>query len=680
MKYSLLFLLLFAISANAKTWQVGPTRQYTVPSAVMNLVADGDTVLIDSGMYVGDVGVWTNNNLVIRCPNGMARFNANGNIAQQKGIWVLAGNNTYVEGFEFYGAAISEANGDNGAGIRVGGNGLTCRRCYFHDNQEGILTANDTTNNNIWIEACEFDHNGVETGSAAGYEHNIYVGHSTSCTITFCYFHASIVGHEIKTRANANYILYNYIVDDTDGDGSYSIDIPNGGLTCVVGNAIEKGPKTENSTVVSYGEEGIINGDSDFNFISNTVVTDRSPTTFLNIEPGRYPGLIANNIFAGQGHPLTVNSYSIANVFSTDTSFFHFHDPVHYDYHPIANFQGLYSAEGFGNSGFGYLVLNAESEYVHPMDSTPRIPDHEIGAFEAVYPDTISDSIIFIQHFQPINCIGDTDWEEIWVMNTGNAGYDFGWSLYGPNESDFDIFGGGGKFIAPGEVDSFLVRFVPSVNGVEMDTIRIDGGTEQYLPFQDSVGSAIIAGAGSAMTSVGTIDTFTVIVSNTGTCPWTAGAPLVTPPFTYLSGGTAPLPGGANELFLFTFAPTYPGRFIQTVEFPSSTGISLPASGVVLTGITTSDGVTQPGTLNTSQAKINYPNPFTTETIIPLPSNLSSTLQLFNECGIKMDVTYSQTENGIVIERGNLPAGIYFYRISEAERGTIAEGSVVIGN
>jgi hypothetical protein len=45
-----------------------------------------------------------------------------------------------------------------------------------------------------------------------------------------------------------------------------------------------------------------------------------------------------------------------------------------------------------------------------------------------------------------------------------------------------------------------------------------------------------------------------------------------------------------------------------------------------------------------------------------------------------MDVTYSQTENGIVLERGDLPAGIYFYRISDAAKGTIAEGSVVIGN
>ncbi len=468
MKYSLIIFLLFSISVHAKTWLVGSARQYTLPSAVMNLVADGDTVLIDSGMYTGDVGVWNNNNLVIRCPNGMARFNANGNIAQQKGIWVLAGNNSYVEGFEFYGAAISEANGDNGAGIRVGGNGLTCRRCYFHDNQEGILTGNDTTNNNIWIEACEFDHNGVETGGAAGFEHNIYVGHSTSCTIKFCYFHASIVGHEIKTRANVNYILYNKIVDGPTGDGSYSIDMPNGGLSFVIGNAIEKGPMTANSTVISYGEEGIINPDSEFYFVNNTVVTDRNPTTFLNIQPGTNPALIANNIFAGTGHPLTAPD-TMANVESTDTAFFHFADPGNYNYYS-PGFPGCFNATELDSvDGFSLMPV---SEYVDPEDSA------------------------------------------------------FQWNIP--------------------EVGAFIIPIVPGI-----------------------------------------VNQIHVILEH------------------------------------------------------------------------------------------NFPNPFSDKTLIP---NIVGSLKLYNVRGEGMNVATQQTENGIVIERGDLPQGIYFYRISQAERGTIAEGSVVIGN
>jgi hypothetical protein len=380
----ILYLLIFFYSsaALAKTFQVGPTHTYTAPSKVMNLVSDGDTVLIDSGLYSGDVATWNNNNLVLRCPDGIARFDAAGNIAGEKGIWLFYGKNAYVEGFEFFGAAISAANGDNGAGIRVQGNNFTCRRCSFHDNQEGILTGNDTTSNTILIEACSFDHNGVETGGAAGYEHNIYIGLCSSCTIKYCYFHASIVGHEVKCRANHSYILYNYIVDGPTGDGSLSIDIPQGGLAFVIGNIIEKGPMTANSTVIGYGEEGFKNPDTNFYFINNTIVADRNPTTFFEIASGIRTALIANNIIAGNGHPITGFTDTAANVINSDTSFFHFANPLNYDYHLTQNFPGLTGAKNLSSiNGFSLIPT---SEYAHPEDSTTRKFSNEIGAFSFV--------------------------------------------------------------------------------------------------------------------------------------------------------------------------------------------------------------------------------------------------------------------------------------------------------
>ena len=387
MKYYLLFLLLIANVVHAKTWLVGPTRQYTVPSAVASLVADGDTVLIDSGLYMGDVSVWSKNNLVLRCPKGLARLDANGKIADDKGIWVVYGRNTYVEGFEFYGAQISFADGNNGAGIRVQGDGFNCRRCYFHSNQEGILTGNDTANNNILIESCVFDSNGVEGTESGGWQHNIYIGGSSSCTITYCYFHHSMVGHEIKCRANRSYILYNKIVDGPAGDGSLSIDIPQGGLAFVMGNTIEKGPMTENSTVIGYGEEGFKNPDTDFYFINNTIVTDRNPTTFFEIAAGTKIALIANNIIAGIGHPITGFTDTESNVIEADTSFFHFADPANCDYHITAPFPGFTSAASLGSvDGFS---LSPTGEYIDLADSAPRPAGNEVGAF-TLAPSVVS--------------------------------------------------------------------------------------------------------------------------------------------------------------------------------------------------------------------------------------------------------------------------------------------------
>jgi len=381
-------LLTLTAPAMAKIWHVGPTRQYTAPSQVMALVGNGDTVEIDAGLYVKDVGAWNADSLVLRCSSGYAHLDAQDTAAQRKAIWVINGLHTYVEGFEFSGCAIDSADGQNGAGIRLQSNSpgyvFECRRCYFHDNQEGILTGNDPTLT-ILIEACEFNHNGVETGGG-GFQHNIYVGHSRSCTIRFCYFHRAIVGHEIKTRSNKNYILYNFIVDDTDGDGSYSIDMPNGGECYVIGNSIEKGPKTANSTVIDYGGEGIINPDSDLYFGNNTVVTNRhssvigpyDTTIFFNIRSGAHATL-ANNIFAGSTHLLTGNADTFSNVISSDTSFFHFKDPLTYDYHPIADFPGFAQAQLLvGLKGFS---LTTYAEYVHPLSSMNRTWDREIGAF-----------------------------------------------------------------------------------------------------------------------------------------------------------------------------------------------------------------------------------------------------------------------------------------------------------
>lgn len=389
MRFCLIAVLLSSAGiAHGRTWQVGATRQYKAPSEVMALVATGDTVEIDSGLYIKDVGAWNADSLVLRCSVGFAHLDAQSTAAQRKAIWVINGKHTYVEGIEFSGCAISAADGDNGAGIRLQSTSLECRRCYFHDNQEGILTGNDTTTE-VNIEACEFDHNGVETGGAAGFEHNIYIGHSRSARVAFCYFHRSIVGHELKCRANRSYILYNHIVDE-DGDGSLSIDLPNGGLAFVIGNSVEKGPNTANSTIFGYGEEQIINPDSEYYFINNTVVSDRVPTTFINLQKGAVATL-KNNIIVGNIHPLVGWSDTAGNLFTSDTGLCHFVDRPKYDYHISQVFPDLTATAPYNMvQGFS---LQPEFEFRAPLDSLSRkgLPG-QIGAF-ALRPKTPEDRV-----------------------------------------------------------------------------------------------------------------------------------------------------------------------------------------------------------------------------------------------------------------------------------------------
>jgi hypothetical protein len=90
-------------------------------AAIPATFADGST----SNLTIAGVGA------------GRAVINAAGHNSQGKAIWVISGNNTMVEDIEFAGATVPDMNG---AGIRAEGNNLTIRNCYFHDNQDGILT------------------------------------------------------------------------------------------------------------------------------------------------------------------------------------------------------------------------------------------------------------------------------------------------------------------------------------------------------------------------------------------------------------------------------------------------------------------------------------------------------------------------------------------------------------
>src|SRR5947209_3164303 len=214
---SFAFLLFAPVFASAAILQAGPGRQFTTPCAALAAAADGDTIQIDGGLYVGDVCAFSQNNLTIQGVNGRPHIDANKKSAQDKGIWVPYGGNLVVDNIEFSGAT---STSKNGAGIRASGLNWTVRNCYFHDNQEGILESN-IRGSNVLIEFSQFDHNGYKNG----FSHNVYIGETASLTFQFNWSHNSIVGHLLKTRAAVNYVLYNLLTDEA-GTGSYEIDIP----------------------------------------------------------------------------------------------------------------------------------------------------------------------------------------------------------------------------------------------------------------------------------------------------------------------------------------------------------------------------------------------------------------------------------------------------------------------
>ncbi len=274
-----------------RTWRVGPHRELTTPSAAAAVARDGDTVLIDPGTYSGDVATWTQDHLTLRGDGGRAHLRADGRSAQGKAIWVIAGDHTTVDRIEFSGAAVPD---HNGAGIRQEGTHLTVTRSWFHDNENGILTGADP-DSDVVIRRSRFFRNGF----GDGYSHNLYVGAVRSLTVTGSWLAGADTGHELKSRAARNTIVANRI-SDGDATASYSIDLPNGGLSLVAGNVVVQGPRSENTALVSYGAEGLTHPSRTLWVVNNTFVNQRTSGTFVALAEGSRAHL-HNNLLVGPG-------------------------------------------------------------------------------------------------------------------------------------------------------------------------------------------------------------------------------------------------------------------------------------------------------------------------------------------------------------------------------------------
>ncbi|MDH3439062.1 MAG: hypothetical protein OEN48_19060, partial [Betaproteobacteria bacterium] len=277
-----------------------------------------------------------------------------------------------IESVEFSGAKVPD---QNGAGIRLEGAGLTVRDCYFHDNENGILSGANKASD-IVVEHSEFDHNGF----GDGFTHNLYIGGVRSFTLRFSFVHHAVVGHNVKSRALKNHIAYNRIMDEKDGRSSYVIDLPNGGLALVIGNAIQQGPATENPTIVSYGAEGLQHPLNELYFVNNTVVNDR-PTggRFLFVRAGADAAQIVNNVFSGRGEVKSGPGELRNNVVVAKTDFV---NPAGFDYRLKAGAAAIGRGVDPG-SAYGF-ELRPTAEYAHKAGKRIRrnLGKLDLGAFE----------------------------------------------------------------------------------------------------------------------------------------------------------------------------------------------------------------------------------------------------------------------------------------------------------
>ena len=391
-------LLILALAANvsASTLSVGPGKQFATPCAAFQSAADGDTVEIDAATaYAGDVCAFYKNHLTIRGVDGRPRINAGGRNASEKGIWVVGGIGTIIENVDMSGA---RSPNRNGAAIRLDGSHLTVRGSHFHDNENGILTRNNAASN-IVIENCEFASN----GAGDGYSHNVYIGHVKSLVFKGNYSHDAHRGYNLKSRANVNTILYNRFSSST-GQPAHEIDLPAAGTAYVIGNVIQQPADHYNSTLISYGREGVGNSADDLYVVNNTFLNnDSSSGSFIQISDAvKTPAVVQNNLFIGTGIAVTqVNAIDRSNYKSLVAPVV---DRANYDLHPLADSAVVKAGSSAGLSASG-VDLNPAFQYKHIAGIEPRPVNGalSIGAYEPpAVPMAAALPAVEIQHIVTI--------------------------------------------------------------------------------------------------------------------------------------------------------------------------------------------------------------------------------------------------------------------------------------
>lgn len=583
----------------ANTLQVGPGKQYATPCAAIAVAAAGDTIQIDSsGNYAGDVCAWSTNGLtLIGVGTGRAVLNAAGQNSQGKGIWVISGNDTVVENIEFTGATVTDMNG---AGIRAQGTNLTIRNCYFHDNQEGILT--DGGNSTILIEYSEFYHN----GAGDGFSHNLYIGNITRFIFRYNYSHGAVIGHQLKSRAAENDIYYNRFSDEMTGTASYEIDLPNGGLSYVVGNLIEKGPQAQNSALVTYQEEGASAGNPDHELfvINNTMVNDFGQGTFVVVDSSvTVPEIIKNNIFQGAGTITSQTTAVKANNFAGNAKLV---SPTTYDYHLQT---GSPAIDSGADPGLGAgLSLVPQYQYVHPACAEQRVTIGaaiDIGAYElnggtGVAPPNAPSTCGTGSGTAPAaslstssltfagQTIGTTSSiQTVTLTNSGTATLAISSvSITGTNPTDYNQTNNCSQSLAAGGNCTISITFTPSASGARSAVLSVSDNAS------GSPQAVALLGTGVATAPVSTLSPTSLTFATQ-----TPGTTSASQPLTLTNSGSA-------SLSISGISTT--GDFGQT----NNCGVTLPSAAQCTINVTFSPitGGTRTGTLSVSDNASGSPH------------------------------------------------------------------------
>lgn len=231
-------------------------------SSATLVIKAGSVVIFGSGIYTNGLSI-NQDSVTLRGSEGT---HFKGASVQGKATFVVNGNNVVIESIECSEVAVPHKNG---ACVRQNGRDLTLRYVYFHDSEQGILSAKGS--GRLTIENSRFERLGK-----IGRAHAVY-SNNDRLEIRYSRFLSSKgEGHEIKSRAPVT-LIESSVVASLSGKDSRLIDVSNGGALIVRNSVLEQGVNSSNLELIGFGLEGMKSGHPQSVTLENNTILAEQP-------------------------------------------------------------------------------------------------------------------------------------------------------------------------------------------------------------------------------------------------------------------------------------------------------------------------------------------------------------------------------------------------------------------
>jgi hypothetical protein len=230
--HATLIALLFSPAVQARVLEVGEGKEFTMPSMAAAVANAGDRVEIQPGQYY-DCSVWKARELEITGMGPAGSVVITDTMCQGKGLFVVTGDDVTIRDLTLARARVPD---ENGAGVRLEGDGLTLERVRFVNDQVGLLSggAGERT---ILVSDCSFE------GGGRGGEHPMFavsVGEARVLRIEGSTF-KEVRGGQISTAALRTELINDRISTGTGDDPAVAV-LATGGSLVMEDNIFSIGP------------------------------------------------------------------------------------------------------------------------------------------------------------------------------------------------------------------------------------------------------------------------------------------------------------------------------------------------------------------------------------------------------------------------------------------------------